>query len=211
MPDVAQVIARCDPDHNRPCEQPACAVCARDYRLWLTPQLLGLVSEYVGPYQVATIFLGTFGPGRLHQADVKRHHDRLRQRLNRAGCKGAIFVGGTEVVWQSGRWLLHVHLLAIGAHESVWQELRARWPRVGVRIPIKVDRLNDPERQVSYLQKFVTYHRPGARGLRGRGRAYPLPPDRLAELVDWWSGCSFSDFLFAYGARRRGRRIVVDE
>ena len=72
-------------------------------------------------------------------------------------------IGGTEVAWKDGRWLLHVHLLAIGVNKADWNMLRSRWPRVGVAIPIKVDQLKDVERQLSYLQKFVTYHRPGAR------------------------------------------------
>jgi hypothetical protein len=38
-----------------------------------------------------------------------------------------------------------------------------------------------------------------------------LPPDRLVELAEWWSRHRFEDFLFAYGARRRGGRLVVDQ
>jgi transposase len=38
-----------------------------------------------------------------------------------------------------------------------------------------------------------------------------LPPDRLVELAAWWSRHRFEDFLFAYGARRRGGRLVVDK
>ena len=40
----------------------------------------------------------------------------LRKRLDRAGFKGAIVVGGIEVAWQENwqRWLLHAQVLAIG-------------------------------------------------------------------------------------------------
>jgi len=173
-------------------------------------EIARIASDYVGPHEVATIYLATFDPGHLHQAGIGQIHDQLRQRLNRAGFRGAILIGGTEVAWKDGRWLLHVHLLAIGVEKADWAELRSRWPRVGVAIPIKVDQLKDVERQVSYLQKFVTYHRPGARGVSGPGRPYPLPPAQLEELITWWSQYSFADFLFAYGARRRATRIVVD-
>ncbi|MGO9741545.1 MAG: hypothetical protein ACLPN5_08550 [Roseiarcus sp.] len=33
---------------------------------------------------------------------------------------------------------------------------------------------------------------------------------RLAELARWWALYSFDDFVFLYGARRRGGRIVVE-
>jgi hypothetical protein len=157
-----------------------------------------------------TAYLATFNPGHLHQAHVGQLHDQLRQRFNRAGFRGAILIGGTEVAWKDDRWLLHVHLLAIGVDKAHWTGLRPRWPRVGVAILIKVDQFRDPERQLSYLQKFATYHRPGARGLSGPGNPYPLPPAQLAELITWWSQYRFDDFLFAYGARRRGTHIVVD-
>jgi len=70
--------------------------------------------------------------------------------------------------------------------------------------PVKVDELRDPDEQLSYCIKFVTYHQPGRRRV-------PLPGDRLVELARWWSRYRFADFLFAYGARRRGGRLVVDQ
>ena len=71
--------------------------------------------------------------------------------------------------------------------------------------------LNDDERQLSSLVKFVTYPRPGRhRGSRPT-RAYPLPADRVVELTTRWSRYAITDFLFLYGARRRGPSIVVDE
>jgi hypothetical protein len=71
--------------------------------------------------------------------------------------------------------------------------------------------LNDDERQLSSLVKFVAYPRPGRhRGSRPT-RAYPLPADRVVELTTRWSRYAITDFLFLYGARRRGPSIVVDE
>ena len=37
------------------------------------------------------------------------------------------------------------------------------------------------------------------------------PPSSFVELAEWWSRHRFEDFLFAYGARRRGGRLVVDK
>ena len=71
--------------------------------------------------------------------------------------------------------------------------------------------LNDDERQLSYLVKFLTDHRPGRRRGSRPPQAYPLPAERLLEPTNWWSRYQLTDLLFLYGARRRGMRIVVDE
>jgi hypothetical protein len=202
------VIARCT--HQRQNEQTICAVCARTQRLRQTAELARIASEYVGPHEVATLCLASYESGDLKEADIGQNHEQARQRLNRAGFRGAVLIGGTEAAWKNGHWLLHLHLLAIGVEKADWRALRARWPRFGEAIPIKVDQLRHTERQLTYLQKFATFHRPGARGFSGPGSPYPLPPAQLVELITWWSQHRFADFLFAYGARRRGMHIVVE-
>ncbi len=205
---LARVIARCTHEQQR--EQTVCAVCARGWRQWQKKELARIASEHVGPHEIATLCLATYEAGHLKEADIGQNHEQVRQRLNRAGFRGAVLIGGTEVAWKNGRWLLHLHVLAIGVEKADWRALRSRWPSVDEAIPLKVDQLRHDERQLSYLQKFATYHRPGARGLSGPGWPYPLPPAQLAELITWWSQYHFADFLFAYGARRRGTRIAVD-
>jgi hypothetical protein len=130
----------------------------------------------------------------------------FRKRLDRAGFKGAILAGGIEVAWQAQwqRWLLHAHVLAIGVEPNAWTQLEAALEKSGTADPVKWDPLCDPDEQLSYLIKFITYHQPGRRPV-------PLPRDRLVELAAWWSRHRFEDCLFAYGARRRGGRIVVDK
>jgi hypothetical protein len=205
LPLVARALFRCDGADER-CSLPICAVCALDYRRGLIAQLHELANAYVGPHQVATIYLRLFLPGSLADADVQGTRDLLRKRLDRAGFKGAIAVGGIEVAWQAKwqRWLLHVHVLAVGVDPSAWERLEAALKDSGTDEPVQAVALRDPDEQLSYLVKFVTYHRPGR--LR-----VPLPRDRLVELAAWWSRHRFEDYLFAYGARRRGGRIVVDK
>jgi hypothetical protein len=158
------------------------------------------------PGPIKWIYLRLFLPGSLADADVRGTRDLLRKRLDRAGFKGAIVLGGIEVAWQAKwqRWLLHVHVLAVGVDASAWEQLEAALKDSGTDDPVKAVALRDPDEQLSYLVKFVTYHRPGR--LR-----VPLPEDRLVELAAWWSRHRFEDYLFAYGARRRGGRIVVDK
>jgi len=205
LPDVGRALLKCDGERHR-CSLPICAVCARDYRPGLIAQLHALANAYAGPHQVATIYLGLYRPGSLAAADVPRAREMLRKRLDRAGFKGAILVGGIEVAWQDGwqRWLLHAQVLAIGVDAEDWDRLEAALEDSGTADPVMPKPLRNPDEQLSYCIKFVTYHQPGRRRV-------PLPPDRLVELAAWSSLYRFEDFLFAYGARRRGGRLVVDK
>jgi hypothetical protein len=130
----------------------------------------------------------------------------FRKRLDRAGFKGAILAGGIEVAWQENhqRWLLHAQVLAIGVDPQAWKQLEADLAKSGTADPVRPLPLRHPDKQLSYCCKFLTAHQPGR-------RLVPLPPDRLVELAAWCSQYRFEDFLFAYGARRRGGRLVVDK
>jgi hypothetical protein len=205
LPAVGRALLKCD-GAGHPCKLPVCAVCARAYRQGPIAQLHALANACPGPPEVATIYLGLFPPDSLGDADVRRTHEMFRKRLDRAGFKGAIVAGGIEVAWQENwqRWLLHAHVLAIGVDPHAWKQLEAALEKSGTADPVRPVALCNPDEQLSYCIKFVTYHQPGR-------RLVPLPPDRLVELAAWWSGHRFEDFLFAYGARRRGGQLVVDK
>ena len=205
LPDVGRALLKCD-GAGHPCKLPVCAVCARAYRQGPIAQLHALANAFAGPHEVATIYLGLFPPGFLADADVRRTHEMFRKRLDRAGFKGAIVVGNIEVAWQEHwqRWLLHAHVLAIGVDPQAWEQLEAALEKSGTADPVRPVALCNPDEQLSYCIKFVTYHQPGR-------RVVPLPGERLVELAAWWSRHRFEDFLFAYGARRRGGCLVVDE
>ncbi len=210
MSGVVQAIERCNPDYGRPCSQPACAVCARSYRIEVIRQLGKLADSNEGACEIATIYLAHCSQGQLQQANLQRIKDSLRKRLVRGGLTGAILAGGIEANWQAqhDRWLLHAHMLAIGVQNEDWSQLEAGWSNSGITYPIDRVGLNDENRQLSYLVKFVTYHRPGSRRGNRPARAYPLPADRLVELTTWLSRYAITDFLFLHGKRRRGRKIV---
>ena len=174
------------------------------------PEILEIADAYEGPHRSATIYLNSVEAGVLARVDIDLVHEKLRKRLDRADFKGAMLVGGTEAEWKQRkkRWIIHVHLLSIGPSRADWERFRARFPEVAAAIPLEVNRLRHAARQVSYMNKWVTYHRPGKQVGNRRPAPFPLPPDRLAELARWWTQYRFEDFLFVYGARRRGRRLV---
>ena len=162
----------------------------------------------------ATIYLETIAPGSLENVSIKRAHDRLRVRMRRCGFGNSIVIGpaAPSGPWidRDHVWILHVHALAIGVDAETWDALEEKLAKSGRATPLVVNDMNDPERQLSYAQKFVTYHRPGRRTGKRPARPYPLPRDRLVELVRWWMHRQFEDFPFLFGARRRGGRIVPE-
>jgi hypothetical protein len=190
LPDVGRALLKCDgADH--PCGLLICAVCARAYRQGPIAQLHALANEYAGPHEIATIYLGLYRPGFLAVADVRRAQEMFRKRLDRAGFKRAIVVGNIEVAWQAHwqRWLLHAHVLAIGVDPHAWKRLEAALEKSGTADPVDIRALCNPDEQLSYCVKFVTYQQPGR-------RRFGLPPDRLVELAAWWSQYRFEDFFF---------------
>jgi hypothetical protein len=207
-PDIAVALEACCP--QSPCGLPGCGACSDEYLEPFNGELLRVQDLYEGPHEIATIFLATFPAGSLAAADIDRAHDRLRKKLERSGFAGSILIGGTEAGWSAhkARWIFHLHLLAIGVPKAAWVTLRAALGGSGPTIPLKVQPLRDTEYQTSYVLKFVTCHWPGKRGPVGRGGARPLPPALLAELATWWCRYRFEDFVFMFGAKRFGGRIV---
>jgi hypothetical protein len=120
-------------------------------------------------------------------------------------------LGGTEVRYDvnTGSWLVHVHLLALGADEKAVHELK-RAMHCRPTKPVVVQRLADPVLQLSYLQKFATYHRPGEQCSQRRTRAYPLPSAPRLEVLRWMAAYGFDDFRFLFGARRKGGSLVLE-
>src|SRR6202042_1871009 len=109
-----------------------------------------------------TIYLDSFPAGKLVEADIKRAQGRLRKLLHRTGFAGSLLIGSTEAKWDSATrsWVLHVHVLAIGVPPAAWKRFRKALRGAGPKFPVKVQRLANPERQISYKIKFHTYFRP---------------------------------------------------
>jgi hypothetical protein len=209
-PEIAVAVEACCPD--APCDLPICALCSRRFRFPFIRELVRIAKSCGGQGEIATIDMGTVVAGSLAAATLERLRDRLRKQLQRNGFAGSILIGKIEAGWSNKRktWIVHAHLLAIGVPDEAWAKLRAALRNSESAIPVKVQSLRDVERQVSYIIKFTTYHRPLDRDGGGRSRAVPLPLARLAELAAWWTRYRFGDFVFLFGARRFGGRVVVD-
>jgi hypothetical protein len=193
------------------CELPLCPICGRHYRIWFTGQVLRAIEHTtLAEHRIMTVHLGTYRSGHLHEAHLAHARDQLRKRLARAGFAGAAAIGGLEAAYraETDDWLLHAHVLVMHAAPMAVRRLREVLGPSNCR----AQNLADPPRQISYLQKFSTGHRPGEQHGPCRARMFPLPNQELEELVNWMSRYDFADFLFLFGARRRGDTLrLIDQ
>ena len=210
QPKIAIALESCCA--KKPCGLLTCACCSEAKRIHYLNQIRQLVEVYEGPYNIANIIISSVPAGALAKADLRNGKDTLRRKLQRAGLSECLVVGGTEAGWSETHktWILHIHALAIGVPEEMWDRVREGLGGSDVYAPLKCQELRDRDRQISYLLKFVTCHWPGEWSYGARGKAVPLHADRLAELAAWWSQYTFDDFPFLIGARRRGKDLVVE-
>jgi hypothetical protein len=175
-PKIAAVVEACESD--APCNSPNCATCARSFRRGKIREVLAIAKANPGTHECATIYLATIPAGSLPAIDLKKVHDAFRKRLNRCGFNQSMLIGSTEAGWSSKDqiWVLHVHVLAVGVSTDAWAALEEKLADTDRKIPLKVQPLKDPERQISYNHKFVTYYR--SYFGEGLSRALPLPHDR---------------------------------
>jgi hypothetical protein len=201
---LGESISRCSAAD--PCAEVLCPPCARRYRLWLTTKLLGLAAK-PPPAFIATILLEAVEGPELSKIEPGALHERARKQLTRAGIRAAI--GGTEASYEAeeNRWIIHLHLLVFESLEHGRAQLREAFFDSNLDRTVVCQPLQDLVAQISYLQKFQTYHRPGRRGSKNRGRAYPMKPEQIGQLAQWTRRFRFEDFLFVLGFRRRGERF----
>ena len=200
---IADDIRGCS--RNAWCLRPTCARCGMMLRVAQGCDSLRLYNTHRADACILNVNLRHVPEGKLNEADLKAEHNRIRTQLDRAGFRGALLIGGTEIAWKSASrtWLLHVHLLAIGASEASIKRLRGfHGPR-----DVKVQPIRNAALQLSYLQKFETAHRPGKRTGQWRPRVFPLPREELREWVHFVCRYQLEDFQFLYGLRRFGTQL----
>ncbi len=212
LPSIAFKIEKCaDPNCIMHCLKPICPICARLYRRFFTGECLRIYTENPDGAQTATAYLGVYKAGNLKDALLGTVHAKFRKQLDRSGFSGAIVIGGTEVTYrhETNDWLLHLHLLSLGASKQAWKGLENKLSKYGIHDPLRMEPVNDPIKQLSYIQKFHTYHRPGTPHGNNLVRAVPLKEDQLCELASWACKHDFPDFTFCFGAQKRHGRLWV--
>ena len=205
---LARALQDCRDTHHR-CDQTYCPLCARVFRRWYVGELLRL-SQTVAKPTILTVLLKKAPHDKIDQLDPRDFRGMLRKRLRRAGLTDAFVIGAFENVYraQERKWVLHVNLMIIDGQNTAIGAFKESFAKSDIERPVMEAPLNDPAKQLSYVPKFTTYHRPYERSGSGKSPATPLnAPEHLA-LVDWMSKRSFKDFMFLFNARQGVDSIV---
>jgi hypothetical protein len=203
---VADRLSSCSAES--PCAEVYCPICGRLFRHWLTGQALRHQRSL--DLQVFTLALELVPTKRLAKFDLRVVKRRAAQRLRRAAPSAQFILGGIEAEFRQNddAFLLHAHLLVPRLPRDELTALRSAFANIDVARPIKVQTLRDAPKQISYLLKFSTFHRPGSQKGSRRPNAVPLPDYAFEQLTLWRARYGFLDFVFMLGLRRRGGDLV---
>ena len=158
--------------------------------------------------QIVTALLA--GSSNIEDLNPAEHRHLLRKRLDRAGLSNVPCIGGFEIIYRdrAKQWVLHVNLLILGGTTIALERFEAAFSSSELFRPCQIDPLKDLAKQISYLLKFTTYHRPLRQTGAKKSPARPLNAREHVALVNWMARYSFSDMMFLYGVRRKGDRLV---
>jgi hypothetical protein len=193
------------------CERTYCPGCARTFRRYITGETLRLHSESNTKVWVLVILLEAAPRGKLQDLQIDRYRHSLRKRLDRAGLAHVPVVGGFEMIYRarSKEWVLHINLVMFGGDEKAIAKFEEGFRDDDLYRPVERVLVEDPAEQLSYVLKFMTYHRPHQQRGPKKAKAVPLNPAEHLELVRWMDQYEFSDHLFLVNARRRGASIEL--
>lgn len=205
----ADFLSECRAGYYR-CNKPFCPICARKFRRWFIGELLRL-TEQNKSMQIFTVLLQAAPPDKIEELDPERHRAGLRKRLQRNGLDDAVVIGGFEIVYKASlsAWVLHANLLVIGGSKSAWRKFADSFFGKAPKRPVVKSPLLDRPKQLSYLLKFTTYHRPYTQSGASRSQAVPLNRANHVALVRWMDARDFQDFAFLFNARRRAIKIYM--
>jgi hypothetical protein len=191
------------------CENTYCPICARDSRRWFIAEVLRVVHRRSGNATSATALLAA--SSNIEELNPSEHRHSIRKKLGRAGLGTAHCVGGFEIVYRARDkcWVLHINLLILGGNKSAVAKLGAAFATTEFDRPCQCVPLRNVVKQISYLLKFSTYHRPFRQTGSKKSPAKPLNGREHVALVNWFARYRFSDMMFLYGLRREGDRLVT--
>ena len=178
----------------------------------------GLLGSYCGlpkkePSSVCilTILLKMAGHDKIDKLDLEKHRGILRQRLLRAGLGSAVVIGGFENVYRARQkeWVLHINLVVIGGQKTAIDKFKTSFEKSNIKRALMEAPVKNAAKQLSYLLKFTTYHRPHERRGSSKGEARPLNAREHLALVQWMSTRPFKAFMFLFNAHQGVNSIVA--
>jgi hypothetical protein len=207
--ELAELLQECRAGDYE-CNRPFCPICARVFRRWFIGELLR-ITKGDEPVRIYTILLKEAPRDTINDLDPTIVPDRLRKQLQRAGLGTVPVIGGIEIVYKANKrvWVLHANLVMIGGKKAARKKFAQGFKGGDIERPITWARLKKAPKQLSYILKFSTYHRPYEQQGSAKSEAKPLNPKEHAALVKWMSQFEFEDFLLLINARRQGGTRLV--
>lgn len=207
--ELAELLQECRAAYYE-CNRPFCPICARVFRRWFIGELLR-ITKGDDRIHIYTVLLKEAPRDKIDTLDPATFRDVLRKQLQRAGLGNVPVIGGFEIVYKARKrvWLLHANLVMIGGKKATRKKFTQGFKGGDIERPITWARLKKASKQLSYILKFSTYHRPHEQHGSKKSKATPLNPKEHAALVKWMSQFEFKDFLLLINARRKGGTRVV--
>jgi hypothetical protein len=192
------------------CNNTFCPICGRVFRRWFIGELLRITSgrDHVHLY---TVLLKEAAKDKIDELDPAPFRASLRKRLQRAGLGNIPVIGGFEIVYRARRqiWVLHANLVMIGGGKRTRKKFKATFQGNDLERPVVRAKLKNPSKQLSYVLKFTTYHRPHEQRGSAKPEARPLNPSEHAALLKWMSKFEFKHFLLLINAKRQGGTKII--
>ncbi|MBF0612982.1 MAG: hypothetical protein HQL55_17825 [Magnetococcales bacterium] len=208
--------------NRKPCGSPACPHCVERYKKWIMEEAKVVFVEDAGLLFVTVLLLNRrMTDEEVMKFDPKQMHNSFGKQLRRAGIRGP-FLGCLEMDYnmESESWLPHYHLVMMGSDAKQIEVLRKRFYCIGGvgatnntagGRQLLVRETNGISRQLSYTFKFrwsriEGYFSPTSN--RHRTWKYRLNATRQRLALRTLDRIGFNGFLFLYGLRRTGNKIV---
>lgn len=223
--EISEVLDACSTGAR--CGLSICPFCMRHFRArLLIPKVCAQIAEWQKSTRLCGVAISAvpaklkLAPSELHNLDLAKILDGFRQQLRRAGYGDCIAVAGVDLSFNEhseGLWAPHwqPHLYGLVLTADSPKQVKARLAKYfqsdeSVLVPVKVNRLKNPMRAVSYLwkpffQRRISYVAPNG---RNAARKLPLRPERLREAVSYFADKAPTERLLFTGIRRRGQQLV---
>jgi hypothetical protein len=206
---IAEFLQECR-NGDYQCNQPFCPICASVFRRWIIGELLRVTKGH-DRVHIYTVLLKEAPKDKIGILDPATFRHTLRQRLKRSGLSKVPVIGGFEIIYKAKErlWVLHANLVMIGGKKAAHRKFKQGFKGGDIDRPVVRKRLKNRPKQLSYILKFSTYHRPHEQHGSTKSQAKPLNPREQAALVKWMAQFKFEDFLLLVNAKRRGGSKIV--
>jgi hypothetical protein len=199
---------------KQPCQSAACPVCMRQFRRWLSGEMLRLLGKTPNLLFVTLVPPALVLPAdELNTLSPRKMGDMLRQQLIRAGLGHVKAIGGIEVDFndKTKMWEPHFHIIVAGSTPAQFEALRTHGYSGDATIqrPMRIDKVTNPARQFSYCLKAYCTRKVSYQDSRGKQRTRKLRlrnPHHNAALL-WLDQQQPTDLVVMRGVRRYGSEL----